>query len=365
MSIEFNVPPVNRIDLILRTTSPWHVAYPDNGEKEKSEEGGQKLVSRTLKKRLGNSRIPYFAANGIRGALRRHARDLLLPYLTETRGPISTDFYNGLSCGAASGKPDNSPNSIEELVRSSEHIYMGLFGGGARLLSSKLQASDINIICQDTLQKHIVNLSEAQKMSVEAAFPDVFGENPCRPQHFVDIRHITRVDDIIRGLKKSEVEAIEGGAEAIAAHYNAGAENKKARAEGAKKKTVANLLNLEVIPENTPLHFSLSFSPDVTEAQIGMLVMCLQSLLRRNYFGGYGRTGFGKARVEAITLVSESYDMEIRKGGDDIYDEKGLFKLPSEFTPLQKVALSEMEILDVEEFESFFKDISELKKKAS
>lgn len=365
MSTEINTPPLNRIDIILRTTSPWHVAYPDNGIKEKSEDGGLKLMSGTLKKRIGNSRIPYFAANGIRGALRRHARDILLPYLTETQGPIATDFFNGLSCGAASGKPDNSPNSIEELVRSSEHIYMGLFGGGARLMSSKLQASDINIICQDTLLKHIVHLSEEQKLAVEAAFPDVFGENPRRPHHFVDVRHIVRFDDIVRGLKKAEVESIEGGPEAIAAHYNAISENKKARDGGAKKTTVANLVNLEVIPENTPLHFSLSFSPDVTEAQIGMLVMSLRALLQRNYFGGYGRTGFGKARAEAISLVSESYDIEIRKGGDDLYDEKGVFQLPGEFKSLQDAALSEMEVLDREEFESYFKDIVALKKEAS
>lgn len=367
MNSQLIAPPLNRIDVILRTTSPWHEAYPENSVKDEKE---NKLTSYTLKKRIGGSHVPYFASNGLRGNLRRKARDILLPYLTAASGPVSIDLFNGLSCGASSGNPENT-NSIEELVRAADHIYMGLFGGGTRLFSSKFQSSDINVICKALIDNHIVSINENQRSSVESLFGHVFGQTPLEPWQFSDIRHFTRADDILRGLSKGEIEKINGGTEAIANYYSGVEANQTARKESknqeqaVKKSTLSHLINLEVIPENTPLHFSLTFSPDITEAQLGLLIMSLEGMLQRNYFGGFGRMGFGKSRVEYLSLNSETWDVDIKKSGDDLYNSDGGFVLSSEFNGLKEAAVAEIESLNREELESFFKDTAKLKKGAA
>lgn len=367
MNSQLIAPPLNRIDVILRTTSPWHEAFPGNAI---TEETSNKLTSYTLKKKLGRAQIPYFASNGLRGNLRRNARDIMIPYLTAAHGPISIDLFNGLSCGASSGKPENT-NSIEELVRATDHIYMGLFGGGTRLFSSKFQSSDMNIICQAAIDNHIVSVDENQKASLETLFGHVFGTSPLEPYQFTDVRHFIRADDMVRGLSKDEISKIEGGADAIAAYFSGVEANKTARKEtknqdqAVKKSTLSNIINLEVIPENTPLHFSLTFSPDTTEAQLGLLLLSLEVMLQKNYFGGFGRMGFGKSRVEYLSLMSETWDVEIKKSGDDLYNSNGTFVLSNEFKSLTESAISDIEILNREELESFFSDTAKLKKGAA
>lgn len=347
---------LTRIDLVLRTTSPWHVAYPGNDKK--SPDGG--LAALTLTKKIGRQRTPYFTANGIRGSLRRHARDHLIPHLT-TNNAISTDFFNGLSCGASKGQPDNSPNSVEELTRYPEHIYMGLFGGGARILPGSLQVSDINVICEDTMELHMVPNNKDMASSLEMMFPHVFGEEPIKPYQFLDKRHLTRVDDIMKGMSPDEISRIEGDKEAVAEHYSSVVENKKARAGGEKKSSLSNLIEIQVIPENTPMHFSVSLLPSATESQLGLLLMSLESLFRTNYIGGYGRVGFGQYRLEEMHLQSEVYDIEIRTSADQMYDDSNTFVLPSDYKDYIKEAEADLDAVNREEFESYFQNIKQKK----
>jgi len=359
-------PVTNQIDIFLTTTSPWHVAFPGNAE---TNPATGKNVASTLKKKMGRSRVPYFTANGVRGALRRHARDILLPYITQTSGPVSTDLFNGLSCGASTGSPDSSPNSVEELARGSEHIYMGLFGGGARLLAGRLQVSDINIVCEESLSRRIVAISREQAEIVKALHPSHFGESPTQPYQFVDERHIIRRDDIVQALTTADLASIAGGAEAIAEHYNAVGANtadrkaaKKAGGDKVKKSTLSNLITLEAIPEGVPMHLRVSLAPDTNEAQLGLILICLQSLFRRNYFGGYGRTGFGMARVDGIYVGAQNLDINLSEPGDALYDDKGHFLLSSKFDALAESAAAAMASLDRDELESYFLPIAAQKK---
>jgi len=206
--------PVNTLSVYLTTTSPWHIAYPDNLVKERNGEGKEVQYSATLKKKIGRQNIPYYAGNGVRNGMRRMARDFLMRFITEINGPITTDFFNGLSCGASRGKPDSSKNSVEELTRASQHCYMGLFGGGARLLSGKIRVSDINIICQDTLNKGIIKAGGQKRLDIESSYPEVFGEKPVQPFMFTDKRHFVRIDDVVRGLSPDHIKAIDGGMKA-------------------------------------------------------------------------------------------------------------------------------------------------------
>ena len=356
--------PVNTLSVYLTTTSPWHIAYPDNLVKERNGEGKEVQYSATLKKKIGRQNIPYYAGNGVRNGMRRMARDFLMRFITEINGPITTDFFNGLSCGASRGKPDSSKNSVEELTRASQHCYMGLFGGGARLLSGKIRVSDINIICQDTLNKGIIKAGGQKRLDIESSYPEVFGEKPVQPFMFTDKRHFVRIDDVVRGLSPDHIKAIDGGMKAVDEHIEAvSSGDAKRKADSAvKKDSLANIITYEVIPEGTPMHFSISMDPDITEGQLGLLLISLQMLLQRNYFGGRGSNGLGEARIDSLSLVSDNHDVEISKPSEALYNDNGDFELPSEFYPLMEIAAAEAESLDPVETESYFLSMDQIKK---
>ena len=42
---------------------------------------------------------------------------------------------------------------------------------------------------------------------------------------------------------------------------------------------------------------------DVTDEQVGLLLLALQDMLTDNRIGGYGRDGYGRLRVDAVTLL--------------------------------------------------------------
>lgn len=78
----------------------------------------------------------------------------------------------------------------------------------------------------------------------------------------------------------------------------------------------------------------------------------------------------GKSLMDMTDTVAQLSDICVQlfagaNDGDDLYDEKGVFQLSAEFKTLLDAALGEMEVMDREEFESYFKDIAALKKEAS
>ena len=146
------------IDLNITLTAPLHLAYPDNSVALNPEKP-KKKTSLTVKKPVligGDlTQVPFFPANGTRGGLRRKAAARVMKYLT-AQARVPSSLYLGLTCGAATGSPDSTALSVEELLRARQNVYMGMFGGGARLLSSAYKVSDLNPVLDLTVKAGMV-----------------------------------------------------------------------------------------------------------------------------------------------------------------------------------------------------------------
>lgn len=361
------------IDVILTLTSPMHVAFPDNQIKLKGE-GGKKLSQTTKKPVIDKGRaeyVPFFPANGLRGGLRRKAASYVMGHLCEKESTISSSLYLGLSCGASSGSPDQTALSVEEILRAKRNVYMGLFGGGARLIASAYRVSDINPVIDLTVKTHMVpdycrELVTARKTT---------GNEP----EFLSSWELTkngtmspiRIDDVYLVKDGASIQRyMTNPVESVARHQELVGLNRAARTESegtvkVVKEDVANMMAIETVATGTPMHFRITLAPDATEAQIGMMLYALTDLIRENSLGGMGRIDCGRFRVDTIkiqlgsSLANESIDIADCQEGAE-------FSLPDTamITHLLEAADAGLSALTVAEMQSYYTDFSADKKAA-
>ena len=106
------------------------VAYPSLAK----ERGGD------TKRANRSPEVPVFRANDLRGRLRRFAADVIFGKLLKRDQKISLEAYHGMTCGAVTGRP--TPDLDFALaIKSGIHPFLGLFGGGPRMVRSSLQIS--------------------------------------------------------------------------------------------------------------------------------------------------------------------------------------------------------------------------------
>lgn len=354
----------NIIDVTLSLASPMYIAYPDNKDKNN--------VCLTVKKPVIDGGrpiyVPYYPSNGLRGALRRKAASRVAGRLCAGDARIPEHLYIGLNCGASSGSPDETPLSIEEILRAKRNVYMGLFGGAARMLQSAYRVSDINPIIDLTVRGGVVPRWCADKV-VPLAPKESGGPNTYLSAWEVTngIIHMFRVDDLYRVKRADEISRfVANPVESVAAHQDAVMHNKNARKEGtAKKEDVANMFAIETIATGTPMHFHIMLDPDVTEAQMGLMLYSLSDLLRENSFGGHCRQDLGRVRVDSIKIM-----LGDALGGEEVsgvdLGQGAEFRLPSSETITRLLAAADENIaaLTMDEMLGYFTDFSAPAKEA-
>ena len=350
-----------QIEVVLTLASPLYVAYPENQDKLP----GGKVISRTAKVGYYNTErltyVPIYMANGFRGGLRRKAAARLMDHFKANEGTVSGDFYIGLTCGASSGSPDKSALSIEEIVRARSNVYMGLFGGGARLHQSMYRVSDMVPVIEATLRAHAVPQRYAELMCRKGSRTQGGAAEPVQPWELLSTRTPIRVDDLSRVSRPDEVLSyITDPIASVTAHHAALAQNKsdlaQAEEEGVKetRASVANMMSLETVNPGVPCYFRIDLDNDVSHAQLGLLLLCLQDLFTENAFGGWTRCGFGKVRVDQIRLQHEDRVTV----WDQLYDDEGCFHLPEAAAPFVTAAGEGIASLKIADMTTFFEDFS-------
>jgi len=332
----------NTINIILRTTSPWHVAFPDN--QSKAHDG----MSLTQSKKVSQKPVPCFLANGIRGRLRRAIADRIIDVMTDVQGPIPSNVYIGMKTGSSSAQPDKSHLSVEELVRSQGHVYMGLFGGGSRTLKSRYKVSDINPILEHTVNAGIFPMPKEKLQPIVDSLMIKSGEDMVHlePYRLLEKRFFFKVDDIARGVKMDKViKAVDGGEDGVAKYLTGNQASDKARkgdeTGNTKKTSVANMLSIECIATGTMMHFSVTVDPDVNEAQFGALLLGLKDIFDENYIGGWGRAGFGQFEVVSMGIDIDNFDIH-ETVEEKLYSEKHGFTYHN-FSDAVKNSINEAE----------------------
>ena len=299
----------NKIEGIFRLLSPLHCASVGDTGSEKNVMLTQKqsLITRT-----GKRTFPIFPSNDMRGRLRRKAAALVLDHIV-IAGKVKVDLYAGLMAGAITASPE-SDLTVEEALRARDNVYMGLFGGGTRLLRSRFSTNDLVPVLADTIEARIVPAHFCEDWLPTGFIGDgVVG--PLTGFGITDKRTSFRIDDVARVTNINEMEQyIENVLVSVAKKQEETLSGRKVRkdsktaakagdiktADIAGKKDIANMFAVESIMRGTPMYCLIDLQNDALDAHVGLLLLALQALVREQALGGWIRIGFGRYSAELV-----------------------------------------------------------------
>lgn len=274
---------------ILTLTAPTHQTSPNS--KTEGLTSTMKTSVLTSSGLLNN--VPFVSANSVRGLIRRSAGGVIMKELARSKNQISRNMYLSILRGSFARTGINAGGATyQQLIAAQDHLFAGLFGGGANMLPSPVRMERDLYPMLDVLR----NLFPARyQPSCAVATPD----------QIVTQLLIASRDDFER---LPEDDIIENAAEAylthMAAKFDANQAKKDqkaaAKADGTRlnadeklKTSALNTFNLvEAIIPGTPLYFGIT-AKQVTEAQIGLLLNAITDWANRNALGGGSVRGRG------------------------------------------------------------------------
>jgi CRISPR type IV-associated protein Csf2 len=258
--------------------------------------------------------FPYFKANGWRGRLRRAAAAALMDKFLADGDGVSMACYNGMTCGAVSAKPEGV-RTVAEIKAAHGNAYMGLFGGGPRILESAWRVGDLLPVVDPYLEL--------------GAIPARFRSHRVRCEHGSDLTDIVtfnRRDDVldmvdVRAGKiifsyRAEVEALQA---ATLANRAARKENKNrdVTEKKVKKTDLRNHCAYEVVAPGTPLYFYLQFQPRADDPHVGLMLEALANVINQQSLGGKIGAGCGRFTADLDLYEGETRlasAMDYKKG---------------------------------------------------
>ena len=125
-------------------TSIQTMAIPELFTKE--NEAGEKTVSHGLKD------YPVIAANNLAGPIRRKIANVYLKTLRENGQQVNLGAYSAITCGAVTGSPDGTPVSYEDYKKAVDHPFLGLLGGGPRMILRKAKIFNSIALTHETTE---------------------------------------------------------------------------------------------------------------------------------------------------------------------------------------------------------------------
>lgn len=341
----------NHIEGILRLSTPMHCTMPGDKIKDATPTMQIGIVTGT-----GRDNMPYFPGNDLRGRLRRKAAAIVMPALVSEGGKLPLELYAGLTCGASDTSPENEL-SIEEALRSAKNIYMGVFGGGKRLLRSRFSVQDLIPITQSTVDTGLVpkkyEIPDPEKGGTLVDYAWKLLEI-LTSYHRDDVHNVSRPEEMMNYMENCEVTV----AEYQENNLQNARTRKEEKADGVtgkdkertRKTGLNNIMPIQVIQAGTPMYFRMDFHDGVTDAQIGLMLQSLEALVNEQALGGWSRIGLGKYHVREMNLVRDGESMPVFTGGDG-----DAFRLHNSLATYVRQAQEEVAALTVADMVSYFK----------
>ncbi|MPQ69348.1 type IV CRISPR-associated protein Csf2 [Pseudomonas sp. MWU12-2323] len=350
-----------KIEVILRNRSPLSSAAP--GQKTISIDnvlnvpnGFPLTAMRTMAIPVDGQDKPAFVpvipGNSIRNVLRRSMLSLVLDQV-RGKATMSIGAYAAACSGNASGNPEGVPPLFDELLSVRNHVFLGLFGGGPRMIRGRLSV--------DTLYP----LHASAQRVLGAGYEDRYVAG--RLTQYI---WMNRKDPITRIASEEESSVItDGRAEITSWALNQinssirGAEKRKTKtaksdkasddagvdaATAAKEDRGLNTLNAhEVTLPGIDWLLSIRIEKP-TPAQVGLVLKGIEGLNSMTIGGGHSK-GYGVVEVQEVQLKVGSVSTNVWDGIGYSEDVTGYFDELTE--ALDKI--------DVNDFESFVKRTKE------
>ncbi len=295
-----------RIEGIFQLTSPLHCS---SGQ-EKTPEGHNirtGTVTHSILTPNGEKEIPYFPGNDLKGRLRRKAARMVIEQIVTPTRKMSVGFYVGLNSGTGIGGIAGSNPTVDEIQRARTHVYMGLLGGGCRMLRARIRVNDLVPVLAETVAAGLVPASYAETNG-EGFLPrwskPVTAEDgqKTREERATDGWHLTKtyrsycVDDAVRMSRPREIlECVDDPAVTVTQHQ---------LEQQTLKNKVASIYDIEAIQPGTPMYLRIDFAPDATDAHVGLAILALRELVREQALGGKVSAGWGRFQAKGVTLLN-------------------------------------------------------------
>lgn len=249
--------------------------------------------------------VPIIPANTLRGALRRQSAAIVVEHLRKTGEQISLPTYQCLLSGAVHGHPDSGPLRIDGLIEGTQHVVIGLFGGGPRFIPSSVRIDTAWPICQPLMDNRVIphfGDNDAVRVFIRAASEEAVKTDYLHG--LTGFYHLRRADDLTNAIPGG-YDFIEGGIDRLADwftlfHQRPGMKGEDEMEGGdAKKgiKSVAGLSFSEAIIAGVP--FACAFDcTGATLEQQGLFLLSLMGFCHKQRLGANGRHGFGRFAYE-------------------------------------------------------------------
>jgi len=320
-----------RLYAFLRTLSPLHIASPEkitlNTDTMKQDFTGGKgeanynYTACTGVQKLniydGNEHlhgVPVIPANNIVGRLRRHAANKVLEVLEKKGQRVTIQTYSGLTCGAVTGNPDSRDVTFAEYRETRAHPYIGLFGGGPRMMRRYVRCfnavpyMDLTSGMFERIKHPLMDASHKTTKPSSALFQYwTFNRND-------DLRELVNVSRAISSIENFEDEILKRQASILAGKSKDGA------ADNSKYTTKTWTAFEFVVPG---IVFPLTFELDVTDAQLALFLLVLDAFAKTERLGGHVRNGLGQFALDEV-VVEEVENGMATKTVDHLFNNSAL-----------------------------------------
>lgn len=314
-----------RIHGIIKLTSPLHIASP---RKKRIDEGGREVFgqqgtpctpiitldlpfARSIEKKMedggGNKiikwqlKVPVIPANNQNGHLRRHAAAVVFDELRKRGEKVNIETYSAMTCGAVTGVPDAGMVKFDEYREARENVFLGLFGGGPRMIRRSVRIHNAVPVTDDTLKAGLHSgvtrhpaFDGPESLELTARIPD--GVEVVKSWFF-------RRNDDLASLADVTLQeaAIENYLEKIQEYQAKILEEGAKEEEGSRFSTRTWTAMEFVIPG---VMFPMTCELEVTDAQMGLFLLALDRYAEIDRLGGCSRNGFGMFLLQNMVLVT-------------------------------------------------------------
>lgn len=238
--------------------------------------------------------VPVIPGNTMRNLLRRSIlNNLVLPHI-EGRDKLSIGAYAAAFSGNATGRPEGVA-TFDEIVANRRHVFLGLFGGGPRMMQGRLTVDTLYPIHRDALRV----IGEGYEERI------VSGD-------ITDTVWLRRMDPILATRDENAQDVIEGGRAALTQWAidglaaSAAKRSKKETGEEAEGDDPRGLKTFNAHEVVIPgIDWVLKIDLDKpTPAQVGLVLAGINKMAEMPIAGGFSK-GYGKFNIQDVTLDGE------------------------------------------------------------
>lgn len=296
-----------KIVVLMQNTTPYHsstpgVAYVDLNGNFTAKAPGAFPCLRTRQMPVMASRaegeikrlyLPIMPANSLRHELRAA---ILSEILDVFRGKhtLSARAYAAAWCGNASGTPEGVTATFQEIASIQAHPFLGLFGGGPRMIEGKLMVDNAWAWTGEALD---LMPHEAHEWINTGRLTEILWKR--------------RMDPLAQAAEEA-AEAIEGGAEAIT-EWSVKANIKPAKGKKGEEQAAESdddrglrAFNAhEVVIPGARFTWTIGAKRPPTDQQLGAVLWGIQQMHGR-HLGGMSALGYGKIAIKGVLLDGET-----------------------------------------------------------